>query len=371
MYNQGCVDSFEDTERHIIRAFILFPSVMSLFGSSFILVNYMILSRGKNPLVKLLAFLSLGDFLWAISNLIAIPLLELEKLNWEACIAARASYQFAAGTTVLWTCCISFFLWRSICCNDSKGTWLKWSCFQGLSWGLPLTGAILICIFNKEVIYRNTNVGLCFLRQTYQVFAWFLPILVAFCFNTLIYLTIFIKIKTSNLYKLRNTAEKLKWRFTAYLLVYLVCWLPNVVSGLIDFFLPHCHIFILVVLYNFCLNSQGFLNCLVYGFTNRKIKEHFWGSGKAWLKALLGFFWSPFLLLPIFILFIIRKIRAEIGNWKKRRRMSLSNMVSGNLLDENEPLNSDKDESMKLNSGVGFEPTRYCDEKNSMQLQIQ
>jgi len=127
---------------------------------------------------------------------------------------------------------------------------------------------------------------------------------------------------TCVLYRIRRTlkliqtvtprrARHVYFKFTFYILIYLICWPLDIAHNVLRYASGNtCHLFALSCIYVGLLNMQGFLNFLVYGFTNKKIYSQFFG--KRWDrtgKACIVFFLSPFLLIPIALWAFVRTLR--------------------------------------------------------------
>jgi len=64
-----CESDFGEDRGRVIWDIQAVSCLISLFGVCFILVNYFVLSQGKNPLVKLVAWLTFADLGWIVLKL--------------------------------------------------------------------------------------------------------------------------------------------------------------------------------------------------------------------------------------------------------------------------------------------------------------
>jgi hypothetical protein len=111
---QFCREQFSDSQIHALTVCTLVASLLSVIGSSFMLENFFLYDKGRNPLTKLVAWLAFGDYLTAVNNIItSLLLLHYPDLfGWEVCIVMRAWFQIAAGSTWCYTSVIAYFLYR-------------------------------------------------------------------------------------------------------------------------------------------------------------------------------------------------------------------------------------------------------------------
>jgi len=109
-----CNKQFSQEETDSITICSLVTAILSVIGSSFLLENFFLYDKGRNPLTKLVACLAFGDYLAAINVIItSLLLLHFPDLyTWSTCVALRAWFQIAAGTTWCYTSAIAFFLYR-------------------------------------------------------------------------------------------------------------------------------------------------------------------------------------------------------------------------------------------------------------------
>jgi hypothetical protein len=113
-HDEFCRERFSDDQVNALTICTLVASILSVIGSSFMLENFFLYDKGRNPLTKLVAWLAFGDYLTAVNNIIkSIMLLHYPDLyTWEACVIMRAWFQIAAGSTWCYTSVIAYFLYR-------------------------------------------------------------------------------------------------------------------------------------------------------------------------------------------------------------------------------------------------------------------
>lgn len=103
---------------------------------------------------------------------------------------------------------------------------------------------------------------------------------------------------------LREQTLSLPFRISLYLIVFFLCWSLDVTQYAILSFKPDAHIFPLIVAYNIMLMSQGALDALVYGLTNKEMRKNY--SEKLRFCFILLTF-SPVLVIPCMLSTTLRK----------------------------------------------------------------
>ncbi|PRP76498.1 hypothetical protein PROFUN_15150 [Planoprotostelium fungivorum] len=306
---------FNTEEVRIISQATLIVSVLSLFGSSFMLHSYFSFSRGKG-ITKLIAHLAASDFGWAVVGIITeVPLVLRKEMDPWFQQTVRHLFQLFARTSVVWTCCIAFYLCRSVCRTvrysnsaeiektplmvpeererkTSKISNQSWLMFMIFAWGMPLamlaveaTSGILVPQVTIEPNKERRYTGLYFPTDEFYLWAWLLPIALAGLFQIICVTIIFNKVQTSKsaYLNMRNKISapiKLKLRVLLYVMVFLVCWPLNFLTAGLYAFWPHKTYFGLSLAFSVFLNSQGFLNSVVYGFTNKGLRDNY--NGNLW-----------------------------------------------------------------------------------------
>jgi uncharacterized membrane protein YgcG len=326
-----CAEDFTDSQAHTFWLVTLIASLLSLVGSSFMLLNYFLHNTGKNALLDLVAWLAFGDYLAAVNNIAKLAVLfYLPRLyTWPVCVLMRAFFQIAAGTTWCYTACIAFFLWRFLHTQSNEVSWLMWSIFHGISWGVPITGVIVMVSGN--FVYKSETIQLCFPSQPWHIILWFIPIIISFAWMLICYFLIFYKLWSMRRGAKRvdeETNRKLRSvaiRFSFYIVAFFLCWVFDVITYFILQINPHCNVFTFVMLYTFFRNSQGMFDCLVYGFSNLKIRKRLTASKISFITCVWELALSPVLVLPAFISYIQVRLYAYLEQRKheKEKRFAL------------------------------------------------
>ncbi len=204
-----CSTEFSTAEIHSLWIANLVASLLSVIGSSFMLLNFFLYDKNKNPLSKLVAWLAFGDYVTAIGNIIkSLILLKFHDWwTWDVCVIMRAWFQIAAGSTWCYTSVIAFFLWRHLHTKDTGRhspllpqssscksnfnqsfcqrlhkclpssfhlpaiSWPLWATFHIFSWGVPLAGVIIMVSGN--FIYQSTTTQHCYPTEPWHVILWY------------------------------------------------------------------------------------------------------------------------------------------------------------------------------------------------------
>lgn len=344
---QFCREQFSDSQIHALTVCTLVASLLSVIGSSFMLENFFLYDKGRNPLTKLVAWLAFGDYLTAVNNIItSIMLLHYPDLfGWEVCIVMRAWFQIAAGSTWCYTSVIAYFLYRfMVSRNTTWVSWPLWIAFHFASWGVPAVGVVVMIAGN--FVYKSPNTGLCYPSEPWHIILWFIPIIISFAWMLLCYTGIFYKVCRSGansgrhslnvaLDPVRQPSEDAEAvllvskdddkrvqfrhvviRFSFYILVFFVCWFFDVITYFILFFNDNCNVYAFTFGYTLFRNLQGMLDCLVYGMTNLKIRQRFTHSILSAIVSTWELLLAPVLVLPAFIAYTSKLLQPYLSSDK-------------------------------------------------------
>jgi len=313
-----CTVDFTRRESILVWWPTLISSVLSLFGSSFMLSSYFLIANTRkswtsyfraNPnegISGLVAFLALGDYLWAINVIVTYILLISENgVTYFTCILLRGWWQIAAGSTVCWTACIAFYLYLVIFNVGSvfRQSQKIWWIFHIFCWGLP-TACYMILLGVQTIV--KSKLGLCFPSEPWHFYLWFGPNTLVFVMTTVIYIVIFIKIRNKTTLNINTTHELPRLRVTLYLLVFVICWFLDIIAFLISYG-TNCIPFGLTLIYSILLQLQGLFDALVYGFSNRELIRQY--KDEKIYVIFLHILVSPVVLIPLMIHHIFMRCR--------------------------------------------------------------
>jgi len=206
----------------------------------------------------------------------------------------RGLYQFFSSASITWTAIFAVYLFMSVYCDP------RYILYQHLFKVFSLFGWAIPAILDVSLLYlRDPNTLYCFPKMPFQLLLWGNFILIGCAFNGIMYLIV--KRRYSYLAKampsLKSTPVSTK--LSGYLLAFMCCESFNIASIVLNYLHgTFCSIFWLSIGSSLTLNSAGTLNCIVYGLTNKMVREYSTGS------AIFHFFFSPILLIPYFFVWI-------------------------------------------------------------------
>jgi len=149
-------------------------------------------------------------------------------------------------------------------------------------------------------LYDGTPEGWCTPNVPWgDLIFWVLPVSISFLCNLVLYIWVSISLHRKQQQSpgegMKRLADVVRKRISLYVLVYLVCWAPDIASHLFSYF-KDCLVVWEDVVPALLTPAQGFLNCIVYTLANPVLRKRF-----SWTNLLFAFFVSPFLLLPAVI----------------------------------------------------------------------
>jgi len=315
---------YTESQVLLVHCVTLFASILSMFGSAFILVSFFLFGKGKG-LTRLVIFLALGDFGWSVTVVMNnILLLKYGSVNDTLCYFFRGAFQFFAGSTVLWTLWIAFYLYvtvfrtKSITASEKekeqKQDTVMMVIFHITAWGEPL--AILVYCYSAKIFARSGDgIGLCYPNSTLIHFwSWFFPIILSFAVSVIVYTLLVAKLAKITSWKFifktftrHTTTLSLPFRVSVYLLIFLVCWSLDLVQFVLSYTTPNSERdYIILVIYSILLQSQGAFDCIVYGLSNKELRNQHalfietWGKLGPLLMTIFVLL-CPLLVIPTFI----------------------------------------------------------------------
>ncbi|EGC29636.1 hypothetical protein DICPUDRAFT_158756 [Dictyostelium purpureum] len=193
------------------------------------------------------------------------------KIHFSPCILFRAIIQFFFLSTFFWTTCISYYLYHQLSSPGEEKYLI--TIFNIISWGIPLTISLVITLTNSIVIDPT---GWCEVKKPMEFSLWFLPLFLCLVVCSIYYIRLRKLFRSKFEYRLqindrlKQLDSTISRRLTLYIIVFIICWLPDVIQHFISFF-STCTFFPLLILQNILTPSQGFWNFWVYSFTNKVV----------------------------------------------------------------------------------------------------
>eukprot|EP01100_Stratorugosa_tubuloviscum_P013996 TRINITY_DN7247_c0_g1_i1.p1 TRINITY_DN7247_c0_g1~~TRINITY_DN7247_c0_g1_i1.p1 ORF type:complete len:362 (-),score=55.66 TRINITY_DN7247_c0_g1_i1:20-1105(-) len=296
--------------------------VFSLFGSSFMSLSYMMFGKG-NTLSKMIAILAFGDYFWACCSTVSFAILLINNYFSDTYgLIYRLFLQIFSSFTVFWTffICIELnIMFENIVRVNTKGILhhlSKWNskdrriCYLSISCSLPIFFCLLdsICKF-----CRDNTILLVYPNQPCHAALWFAPLIVCYAITFFMYLFLLYRIKVH--FNRSNPSENFRQktiflvlRFTLYLLIFLICWSLDFITHFLKILnIPQTDNQLysrMYTAYMIVLQLQGFLDAIVYGFTNKEFRIKLKQISP--IKLILVFLFGPFLVIPFGIYFLIK-----------------------------------------------------------------
>ncbi|XP_005732925.1 G-protein coupled receptor 157 [Pundamilia nyererei] len=149
------------------QVIVLFSCALSFLGSSLIILTYIIWSDLRTTPRKLLVYLSVSDWLSAVSY--AFGVWSVFRTNSGECVAQGAISTFANTSSFFWTVAIAVYLYVFIVRANQRVADSLVLVFHLVSWGIPLAITIAAVSLNK-IGYdaSEVSVGWCWVRINVQ-----------------------------------------------------------------------------------------------------------------------------------------------------------------------------------------------------------
>lgn len=142
---------------------VLFSCALSFLGSSLVIFTYIIWSDLRTTPRKLLVYLSVSDWLSAVSY--AFGVWSVFRSDSAECVAQGAISTFANTSSFFWTVAIAVYLYVFIVRSSQRLADSLVLVFHLVSWGVPLAITVAAVSLNK-IGYdaSEVSVGWCWVR---------------------------------------------------------------------------------------------------------------------------------------------------------------------------------------------------------------
>ena len=273
---------FIHSEEVLIYNLVRVSSILSLFGSLFVLFTWYAFKDIHFFSRKLIVYTSIADICSSMAFLYG-TFIQGYKENTHAstqCVVQGILIQFFYLASYFWTGNLAIHLYQ-ILINKIDGAERLEIRYHLLGWGVPL-GICIYLMYEEFLLHEEVFGGAqrpwCWIENhssknlmwtTTGVFKQFIffyvPQVLVFAMNACIYSILISKVKGSVL------GEKMRKRLLWYLLSFLIVAIWGILHRTYQVLVPDHHPnFYLSIIESFFSPLQGFLNAIVYG-TSKKI----------------------------------------------------------------------------------------------------
>ncbi|XP_034938021.1 G-protein coupled receptor 143-like [Chelonus insularis] len=247
-------------------------------------------SRGRQIIIWLAIsdlFASLGVFirsaLW-INNKTIIPT-ETDTKSVVFCTISSAWIQYFYMSTWIWTLCYAIDMRLLLGEKTGKPIW-----YHAAAWACPAiltTFGLAILYIPDANCHESVSMNLAIFRILPNYCATYVLLTAVMIVNPLLYLASTKDLQNAVTCSLaqvtgreRKLVQTIKVKFALTNLVYYICWIPNLINGILLWTLWfHLPVKVIITLWYIMAVTnplQAFFNALVYQRWNRKEKFAFW-----------------------------------------------------------------------------------------------
>lgn len=269
----------ENVEVEIIRRVYASGAFLSLLGSCFIIVTFLLNRKLRTTttfLVFLLAVASLGHALFvSLSWFLYDGMLPFTKdisdgVKEILCVIQASGIQYFALSSFLWTSTLAFHAFNILCRKKHEETlhdYLKY--YILICTGVPIV-PLVICLLT-ESFGQTEDAVWCWIEAEegeLRFGVYYVPLVVLWMFNVIMYVLLSRERRSSLSYEYIIKAGKRRLRL--YILVFILCKLPSLVNRLANAIHPEKNFFILFLIQAIFDSLFGFFEALVYLHLMRK-----------------------------------------------------------------------------------------------------
>lgn len=260
--------STESVINSLISIFLLTVGVLSLCGSLFIIVSFLLLKDWSFP-NNLIFVLSLCDFFWTGTYF------ALFNLQGGLCVFQAVWGSFWGLATTFWTFFMAFTYWSQFSRFKieiyRRGPYI----FHGITWTLSFILAVAPVFthdYNPNGITRN--IPRCWLQDSkdlarfWAYYIWVMLVMVAIA---VMYTDLILKLRRSSVVQQRVDTFSVRWYL--YPAIYWGVWIVPCILRILEQAYPDRNFDVLVLVQSITMPMQGFLNCLVYGIRTSLIER--------------------------------------------------------------------------------------------------
>ncbi|GBG34124.1 Latrophilin receptor-like protein A [Hondaea fermentalgiana] len=265
-----CASVFDEAQTQVLRTVTLTGAGLSLAGSLFIVISYLILVRIRTFPYKLVMFLSVANVGSSLAYFVGLASINEgnvhECTSSVGCILAAAMTQFFDVASFFWIAIIAFNVHAVLVRNKGRAVEAYERWYHLVGWGISL---IITIICGALGCFGDSGIW-CWIkrdRQTARFFAYYLPLLIVFSFTASTYLIV------SSALQHQVQGRTVTRRLRLYLAVFVVFRVWGVVHRTHNYFHEN-QMFWLALMHAIFSPLQGFANALVYGCNAAVAREY-------------------------------------------------------------------------------------------------
>ena len=257
-----------------IEIVLIIGNSLSLAGSLFIIVLFLIFKSARSYAFKLVVYMSVADAIRSVGYI-------LPDSSDSLCLAQAVLTSFGSLSGVMWTSIIAFSIYCVVVLEiENISSYEKFMVLIGYI--LPF--CIILLPFTTSSYGRAE--GWCWVKlDQYEIIwrlvAFYAIVLLVIIFNSIMYYKVIQELKLDIGY-LRGSTHDISQkktihnRFSYYPLIIIICYLPVLVKRLIETSIDKTYLPLDIIAALF-MSIVGLLNAISYGITDN-IKELLFGA---------------------------------------------------------------------------------------------
>lgn len=258
---------------YILWILELISASMSLLGSFFNMMMFIIFKDLRNEATELIFCLSISSFFTNFSYLIINPIHINDYKDEKICKIQGFSIIIFEISQSLWATLISYSAFRNTVFQNYEYTCIRRTCYLLIGFGFPFLISLTILLFNgigKNERWCWINQEKFWLQTAIYIFMWLL-IFISFYYIRIVILYL------KRIFSDRNERElvnKFTLRIKFIPIIQACCMIPATIGKILHKFYnsqPLINVFDFPI--PIFINIQGFFYSLVFGF-HPQVKEH-------------------------------------------------------------------------------------------------
>lgn len=265
-----CSSSFSEAETHTLRVATLTGAGLSIAGTLFIIVSYVMLAPIRTFPYRLVMLLSVANLGSSVAYFVGLAGMNLSNAHvcssTVGCYTASVMTQFFDVAAFLWIAVIAYNVFAVLVHNKGREVEGYEQKYHIFCWGVP---AVLVVICAGTLSFGDGGIW-CWIkkdRQTIRFFCYYLPLLMVFCYTAVKYLLI------SNTIQHQEHASVVTRRLRLYLVVFVWFRVWSVIHRSHNFFSDEPWYWA-ALMHAIFSPLQGFANALVYGCNAAVAREY-------------------------------------------------------------------------------------------------